>query len=139
MPPLPENMIDYPLTSLRNLLTVYGDGKVNVNAADMDVLMTLPAIDDIYANEIIEDREGVNLEEDELAEIESTSFENVADFNARFPEVAGLLNGRISTDSGVYRLTCIGKVGEVERTIRCVVNLKDKKLLVLRWNESGTI
>ena len=43
---------------IRELFTTYGDGKINVNAAPMEVLMTIPGIDEISAGAIIEEREG---------------------------------------------------------------------------------
>jgi len=45
---------------IRELFTTYGDGKINVNAAPMQVLMTVPGIDEIAAGAIIEEREGRN-------------------------------------------------------------------------------
>jgi len=43
---------------IKELFTTYGDGKINVNAAPMEVLMTIPGIDEIAAGAIIEEREG---------------------------------------------------------------------------------
>jgi general secretion pathway protein K len=43
---------------IKELFTTYGDGKINVNAAPMEVLMTIPGIDDITAGAIIEERKG---------------------------------------------------------------------------------
>ena len=45
---------------IKELFTTYGDGKINVNAAPMEVLMTIPGIDQIAAGAIIEEREGRN-------------------------------------------------------------------------------
>ena len=45
---------------IKELFTTYGDGKINVNAAPMEVLMTIPGIDEISAGAIIEEREGRN-------------------------------------------------------------------------------
>jgi len=44
---------------IKELFTTYGDGKINVNAAPMEVLMTIPGIDEIVAGAIIEEREGL--------------------------------------------------------------------------------
>jgi general secretion pathway protein K len=43
---------------VKELFTTYGDGKINVNAAPMEVLLTIPGIDEITAGAIIEEREG---------------------------------------------------------------------------------
>ncbi len=45
---------------IKELFTTYGDGKINVNAAPMEVLMTIPGIDELAAGAIIEEREGRN-------------------------------------------------------------------------------
>ena len=45
---------------IRELFTTYGDGKINVNAAPMAVLMTIPGVDEITAGAIVEEREGRN-------------------------------------------------------------------------------
>ena len=45
---------------IKELFTTYGDGKINVNAAPMEVLMTIPGIDQITAGAIVEEREGRN-------------------------------------------------------------------------------
>ena len=43
---------------IKELFTTYGDGKVNVNAAPMEVLLTIPGVDEITAGAIVEEREG---------------------------------------------------------------------------------
>jgi hypothetical protein len=43
---------------VKELFTTYGDGKINVNAAPMEVLQTIPGVDEITAGAIIEEREG---------------------------------------------------------------------------------
>ncbi len=45
---------------IKELFTTYGEGKINVNAAPMEVLLTIPGIDEITAGAIIEEREGAN-------------------------------------------------------------------------------
>lgn len=45
---------------IKELFTTYGDGKINVNAAPMAVLLTIPGIDEITAGAIVEEREGAN-------------------------------------------------------------------------------
>jgi len=54
--PRPEQQIH--VKGIKELFTIYGDGKINVNAAPMEVLMTIPGIDEIMAGAIIEEREG---------------------------------------------------------------------------------
>lgn len=46
---------------IKELFTTYGDGKINVNAAPMEVLKTIPGVDEIVAGAIIEEREGLGV------------------------------------------------------------------------------
>lgn len=48
------------IKGIKELFTTYGDGKINVNAAPMEVLMTIPGVDEITAGAIVEEREGRN-------------------------------------------------------------------------------
>ncbi len=120
------------LAGIEDLLTTYGDGKVNVNAASSRVLQTLPGVDDIVAGAIIEEREGLLLAD---AAGEDTSFKSVSDFFARLPEVGRELEGFITTDSSIFRVTCVGEVGNVTRRIWSIVRLSGAELRILRWRE----
>ena len=120
------------MKGIRHMLTVFGDGKVNVNAAASDVLMTLPDVDEIAAGAIIEEREGLLLDEDER---DDTSFKNVGDLFRRLPELDGSFRGSIVTQSTIYRLTSVATVGNVRRTVWCVGSFNKGKFEVLRWWE----
>ena len=120
------------VTGIEDLLTTYGDGKVNVNAASQRVLMTLPEVDEIVAGAIIEEREGLLLEEEARGD---TSFENVNDFFARIPELDPNLKQHITTDSSIYRITSVGRVGGITRTIWCIAEHGGEGLTFLRWRE----
>ncbi|MFZ4394914.1 MAG: general secretion pathway protein GspK, partial [Kiritimatiellia bacterium] len=45
------------LSGIQDMLTTYGGKRVNVNAAGLRVLMTLPGVDDLVAHAIMEERE----------------------------------------------------------------------------------
>ncbi len=133
--PLPrENENEDPIyvKGIGHLLTIYGDGKVNVNAATHEVLMTLPGLDDIAAGAIIEERDGLLLEESER---EDTSFENVGDLFRRLPEIDPIARNQMVTASKIYRLTSTADVGGVTRTVRCVGSFTGDRFDVLRWWE----
>jgi general secretion pathway protein K len=134
---LPEDAVEGepPMRGMADLLTVFGDDKVNVNAASREVLMTLPGIDDIIANDIIYERTkdeelGANVKK------EDSSFKNVGDFFGRFPELQGSLNNRITTGSGTYRITSRGISSGVSRQVSCIATVaKTGDMRVLRWTE----
>jgi general secretion pathway protein K len=120
------------VTGVEDILTVYGDGKVNVNAASEKVLKTLPGVDDIVAGAIIEEREGWF---NEAGEREDTSFKNVNDLYSRIPGLDPAVRQYTTTDSTIYRVTSVGTVGGVEKRIWCIVNYTKGALTILRWRE----
>jgi hypothetical protein len=112
--------------------TVYGDGKVNVNAASKRVLMTLPGVDDLVAGAIMEEREGLLYEG---AEQEDRSFRGADDLFRRVPGLEAGLRNYITTDSAIYRVTAVGNVNGVERRVWCIVTQSGKTMRILRWRE----
>ena len=123
-----------PVSGIHDLLTTYGDGKINVNAASMRVLMTLPDVDDIVAGAIIEEREGLTgLVGDEPEEV---PFESAADFTGRMG-LSGDVSRYISTDSKIFRVTSVGEVGGVTRRIWCIVEYVNGNMNILRWREES--
>jgi general secretion pathway protein K len=120
------------VTGIDDLLTTYGDGKVNINAASKRVLMTLPEVDELVAGAIIEEREGVLLDE---GSDEDTSFKDPGDLLARIPELTSAITKHITVDSSIYRITSIGRVGGVERRIWCIAERERESLRFLRWRE----
>ena len=133
---LPEDAAedDTPMSGMRDLLTVYGDGKVNVNAASERVLMTLPSVDELAAQGIIDERTGT----EETDQAKDKSFESEADFFTRFPTLRAPLQNRIIAGSEVYRITATGNSHGVAREISCIasVNRSTGVMTVLRWTES---
>ena len=51
---------DSPITGIAQWLTAYGDGKVNINTASREVLLTLPGIDEFGVDAILEGRLGLD-------------------------------------------------------------------------------
>jgi len=121
-----------PITGIADLLTTYGDGKVNVNAAPMRVLMTLPEVDEIVAGAIIEEREGL-LNPD--GEEEFDPFRSGGDLLGRIPDLDPRLKNYVTTDSRIYRITSVGHVANVEKVVWCIVEYANKDLRILRWRE----
>ncbi len=120
-----------PMSGVADVLTVYGDGQVNVNAATARILMTLPGVDERIAQEIIEERTGAV-----GTAPEDASFKTPEDFFGRFPDLAASLKGRIVTSSSIFRIRAIGSVQGVRHTIGCIVGVTPQGTDVLRWWES---
>ncbi|MDD5706714.1 MAG: type II secretion system protein GspK [Kiritimatiellae bacterium] len=120
---------------VQNLLTTYGDGKVNVNAAGLDVLQTLPGIDELGARKIIDERErGTSTG---MGAFEDGSFESVQDFMSRVGKDLSdsAVGDFITTRSEIFRITSIGQVGRVTRRIWAVVFFNGRDWRILRWRE----
>lgn len=115
-----------------DLLTTYGDGKVNINAASARVLRTLDGVDEIAAGAIIEEREGF-LREDGTQE--STPFTSGQDLMRRIPGLNPDIAQQLTTDSQIFRITMIGTVGGVSRRLWGIVEYRNRKITILRWRE----
>jgi general secretion pathway protein K len=123
------------LSGIQDMLTTYGDGKVNVNAAGLRVLMTLSGVDDLVAHAIVEERERQVSES--ANGIPDTGFKSVADFLSRIPGLDPAVAGQVTVGSSVFRVTAIGQVGQVTRRIWAIAewNSTLKKLKIMQWRE----
>jgi type II secretory pathway component PulK len=112
-----------------------GDGKVNVNAASLRVLMTLPKVDELVAHAIIEERERQVSES--ANGIPDTGFKSVQDFMARIPGLDPTVANWVTTQSSIFRVTSIGQIGRVTRRIWAIASwdATRKKLTILQWRE----
>jgi len=117
---------------IQHLLTIHGDGKVNINAASREVLMTLPGIDELAANDIIDQREGWT---GESGVREESSFDSVDDLMARVWGLEPSLREYVSTDSKIYRVTSVGNVHGVQRRVWATVEYSGDKQRILTWRE----
>ena len=120
-----------------DLLTTYGDGKVNVNAASQRVLMTLPETDDILAGAIVEAREaptdGMSGGAGEGEE--DYSFENMNDLFGRIPDLDPAVRKYVTFSSSIFRITSTGTVGGVTRKVWCIAQYAGGGMKFLRWRE----
>lgn len=122
-----------------DLLTTYGtaNGAVNINAASERVLRTLPGVDEVVARAIIEEREGWV---DEQGKREGKPFSSVEDLFGRVPDLVPDVRPYVTTDeSAICRVTSVGQVHGVTRSISCVAEFAGtgKRLVVniRRWAE----
>lgn len=134
----PENPKDKQVfvSGIQDMLTTYGDGKVNVNAASERVLMTLPGVDELVAKAIIEERERGAVGADGMNGVaKDSSFANEGDFMSRVPGIDPGVRNLITTRSGVFRITSVGQVGRATRRIWMIADLKGDRMRILRWRE----
>ena len=120
------------VSGIADMLTVFGDGKVNVNAAPRRVLMTLEGMNEVSADDLLAERSGEYLEDDSD---ESPFFENMSDVFERVPGLAQELSAVLTTVSQIYRVSSKGNWGEVDHRISCIVQARPKGMRVIRWLE----
>jgi len=130
-----------PVSGIEDLLTTYGDGKINVLVAPRRVLAALPTqelgMGGEIADRILEEKrylfevsaESGGLSKDDLKEFR----DEVRRLNPR------LTSGLISTSTRIWRLTMTGEVNGVKRQVWCIVErgTKATPVKILRWRENG--
>lgn len=114
-----------------DMLTVHGDGKVNVNAASRRVLMTIPEMEDLIANDIVQLRgEWV----DGTGE-ERQGFRSEGEFFQEFPDFPEASRKMIAVDSKVFRIESVGNLYGVRHAIWCTVQHSGGNIRILEWRE----
>lgn len=122
--------------ALAGYFTVYpSDGKLNINAADLDTLMGYYNIDSLLAQQIIDSRagpDGIIGTEDDVPYTEN-------DLN-ELRQNMGLTEGDNPAfkHNGYFNMQSRGQVKDVVFQINCIVKLEGKKLQILKWTEGDT-
>ncbi|MCG3149249.1 MAG: hypothetical protein PCFJNLEI_02709 [Verrucomicrobiae bacterium] len=120
---------------LRDLLTTYSAGQVNINTATTLTLQVVLGLDETQVAAILDRRDG----QDGLPGTED-------DLPYRSPnELLGTLNldstirqqiaGKVATSSQFFRVQCTGEVAGVRYTIDTVVRRQGGRCLVVAWTE----
>lgn len=129
-----ENEDDEPLLGIAQWLTVWGDGKVNVNTASREVLLTVRGIEDYDVDGIIEGRKGF----DKTEGTKDDGFESVDDMMAAIGLNDPALKEKFTTmDRRYVRVVSIGEVGEVRNGIWCVLQADATGIIPLFWKEEA--
>lgn len=119
------------MSGISDLLTTYGDGKVNINAASVRVLQTLPDVDQEMAQYIVNQRATWV----DAAGGERRGFREPGELLALVPEFPPQAVDQLTTQSTEFRITSTGDLNGVLRTIWCIVRFADGRFKVLRWRE----
>ena len=122
---------DPPLLGIAQWLTTWGDGRVNVNTASAEVLLSLPDVDDWMIDAIMEGRAGLDGE----FGTEDDGFSS----NSEVLSVTGLgesFGARITTTERRFlRVTSIGEVKGVRAGIWAVMRQDGGRLVPVYWRE----
>ncbi len=114
-----------------DLLTVHGDGRVNVNAASQRVLMTISGMDDLIASDIVQLRS----EWVDGAGEARQGFRSESEFFAEFPDFPEERRSLVTTGSAIFRIESVGVLYGVRHTIWCTVEHSDGRVRILEWRE----
>ncbi|HMP76281.1 MAG TPA: type II secretion system protein GspK [Kiritimatiellia bacterium] len=123
--PNPE---DPPMRGIAHKLTVWGDGKIDVNDAGDDELLAICDMDDIVLQDIKRLRLG-------LDGVEGTLDDGIRDLNEILgmkPEIAKWLTVR---DTKFVRLVSMGEVQGVRAGIWAVLQVADNSIVPVFWRE----
>ena len=119
------------MSGISDMLTTYGDGKVNINAASARVLRTLPDVDEEMAATIVSERETWV----DATGAERRGFSSTGELVALVPDFPPQAVDLLTTTSTEFRITSTGDLNGVLRTIWCIVRFSGGQFTVLRWRE----
>lgn len=122
---------------LSNYLTIYGEGKININTAPVEVLTAL-GLSEESAQDIIAYRDGSDAEPatgddvpiQDIGELQSKQaeiFKNRTLSNEDINTISGLITARITVTSDFYRVNSSAVVNNVKSKISAVVKIEEDK------------
>ena len=110
--------------SLNSYLTIYGDGKVNINTASLTVLQALHSdIDESLAQEIVEYRK-------------DTPFKKITDLKEIFgidDRLYNEISPLITVKSNSFSVSSQGALGEARKRIKTILQREGKSLEIKYW------
>jgi hypothetical protein len=126
-----ENEDEPPLSGIASLLTAWDDGRVNVNTATREVLMTLPDIPEEVVEEILRNRSGLDGEGGTLDD----GFESVDEVISK-TGLPAALRDRITTVERKYlRLVSIGEAQNVKFGVWVIMLVTQQRAIPVFWRE----
>ncbi len=115
-------------TGIASWLTTWGNGQVNVNTATREVLLTIPGVDDLMVDEIMEARKGTDM-------VEGTEDDGIEDLNkisGMTPEIAKALT---TSERKYVRIISKGEVGDLRSGIWAVLEVSEASIVPVFWRE----
>lgn len=108
---------------IENLLTVWGDGKVNLNTASVDVLLSYAEYEDWELESVLDARNGEDGEQETLDD----GIKNLAEVGAD--------PNKFKLQSDFVKVTSVGDVYGNQYQIECIFLLQGKNSEVVYWEE----
>jgi len=142
---LVKGMTPELFSNIKDLITVYGEGKTNINTASFSIFLALGLSND-FAERMIKFRQGSDEKDGTIDDNIFKSVEDMRNIGSMFIEESIALNRLISYDictvkSDIFRITSSGilkkdKGRELSRTITCVLRRKgEDRPQILYWHE----
>ncbi|MCX5687605.1 MAG: type II secretion system protein GspK [Candidatus Omnitrophica bacterium] len=142
---LVKGMTPELFSKIKDLITVYGEGKTNINTASFSIFLALGLSND-FAERMIKFRQASDEKDGTIDDNIFKSVEDMRNIGPLFTEESLALNRLISYDictvkSDVFRITSSGVLKkdegrELSRTITCVLRRKDEdRPKILYWHE----
>ncbi len=121
-----------PLAGIARWLTTWGDGKVNLNTASREVLLTVSGLNEQNVEALLEGRNGLDGEPG----TKDDGFESVDKAMAFIGLTNPETSSRLTTKGeSILRVVSIGEVEGVRNGIWCILRAADKKVTPLFWRE----
>jgi general secretion pathway protein K len=126
-----------PLRGIAHLLTTFGDGKVNVNTASREVLLTLTTgkegkmMDDWVVDDLLKFRLG----DDGLPNTKDDGFSSVQEAISKSGMDPALADKISVSDRQFVRVVSIGENNGVRSGVWAVFEVGDKKVTPIYWRE----
>jgi general secretion pathway protein K len=113
-------------------LTTWGDGRVNINSATRDVLLTIPEIEDeFWVDQLMSARLGMDNEPGSV----DNGFRNEGEALSLVPGLDSARN-RITVGGISYlRVLSVGQVESVRYGVSCVLRVQNNEAGVVHWRE----
>ena len=122
---------------LKDVITVFGDGRVNINTCSREVLEAIPGVSSEVIDKILEYRAGPD---EELGTTDDRSFENMGEVAERAGVGAAVrttLNRYCKVTSDYFTITAVAtqRQGAVRAQITATVLLGETSTQTLQWRE----
>ena len=122
---------------LKDLLTCWGDGKININTASRDVLSCIPDLQENVIDAIIQYREGPDAQLGTADDQEFVSLSEVTEKAGLGGQSIEPLQQYCKVDSGYFTITGIAtrRQGKVVASCVATVSIQPPQAWVIKWRE----
>ncbi len=111
------------IIGVANLLTVWGDGKVNLNTASTNLLLSYAEYEDWELSSIMESRMGLD------------GIENTLDDGIKSIDEVNADGSKFKLQSELLKVTSTGQCGNDKYRIECIMKIEGNKPKIVFWNE----